>query len=788
MKIKNNLLILERSAGKLELNKSDSGDYVLEGIFGEIDVKNKNNRIYTESEYVPQIEALQDKIKSSKLLGELDHPANFDISLKNVSHIIEELTYDKDSKQVKGRIRLLDTEQGRQAKSLVDAGVPLQISSRAAGAVESNGKVKIKQLFTYDLVADPGFANAELTRVNESFGIDPDGDIQIYEINNIENTEKTNNIENKKQKAMVNEDTSKVVSVEDFNSYSKYLSEEIKELKAAITSQQESNGNSISSEELDKIKEYTNYIAETLDKNISYTEHTADGVNKIKEYTNYLAESFNESAASFEALNEKLDKVSAYTEYVAETVNKNLIMEDRAEDISKADMERGEEHPTELGKAIVGSTIKASIQEEWNKEELDVEIAEKEETTEVEEDRAEDIENDITDLGKTKTTEDEEELQTEKASKSQEDKEVTEDEEENEEPEAASDEDIDNDAEAADAPVGEDVEVEESEEDDTDVEVEESEEDDTEVEEALATGDSDKGAGKEATDLPNDSKDVTKELTDEVFHGDVIDDKTIVVKDKEVMDGALAGEEGGKVVLDEDDKTDMMDDGESPLDEDRASDIEDDINNMGTPKSLEGEEDEKVAEDLELDIISEEELALNQYKDEVEAKLSAIIENNNAPKSTKPSFFNFVSESVQSDFGKLNEDEQSKVLKSVEGRGFLSESQIVNLWSSALTAPVEEELPVVKMMPAEYREAFDNLSEAKKASVLAQAQYHRTETSYQVKNFWQTRDLREDKHQKVMEKLITENTSTKVEEPKTNLPYDLGDMKTLINERFKYKK
>ena len=66
MKIKNNLLILERSAGKLELNKSESGSYVLEGIFGEIDVKNKNNRIYTESEYVPQIEALQDKIKSSK--------------------------------------------------------------------------------------------------------------------------------------------------------------------------------------------------------------------------------------------------------------------------------------------------------------------------------------------------------------------------------------------------------------------------------------------------------------------------------------------------------------------------------------------------------------------------------------------------------------------------------------------------------------------------------------------------------------------------------------------------
>ena len=118
----NNLLILERSTTELEF-KQDGGVYILEGIFGEIDKKNKNNRIYTESEYLPQIEALQAKIKASKLLGELDHPANFDVSLKNVSHVIEELTYDKETKQVKGRIKLLDTDAGRQAKALVDAGV-----------------------------------------------------------------------------------------------------------------------------------------------------------------------------------------------------------------------------------------------------------------------------------------------------------------------------------------------------------------------------------------------------------------------------------------------------------------------------------------------------------------------------------------------------------------------------------------------------------------------------------------------------------------------------------------
>ena len=80
----NDLLIVEMSSSTLSVKASDNKEYILEGVFGQIDQKNRNNRIYTESEYIPQIEALQAKIKASKFLGELDHPAQFDISLKNV--------------------------------------------------------------------------------------------------------------------------------------------------------------------------------------------------------------------------------------------------------------------------------------------------------------------------------------------------------------------------------------------------------------------------------------------------------------------------------------------------------------------------------------------------------------------------------------------------------------------------------------------------------------------------------------------------------------------------------
>ena len=398
----NDLLIVEMSSSALSVTPSDNKDYILEGVFGQIDQKNKNNRIYTESEYVPQIEALQQKIGASKLLGELDHPAQFDISLKNVSHIIEELTYDKDSKEVRGRIKLLDTDAGRQAKALVDAGVPLQISSRAAGAVESNGQVKIKQLFTYDLVADPGFENAELKRVNESYGFSNDTGLYIYEVGAANLTE---NIENKTTNTQIkeNKNMAEFVKSEDFNKYSEYLANEIKTLKESIEAKDEaaSGDNTVENltqhnnhivesvndlteyvgyiaEQLDDSIQYTEHvaektdqsisysesIAEKLDQGISYTEHLAESVSKVKDFANYLAEAHNEGAESnntlleyVEYLKENLQSVSEYAEYIAESLNETVeevevnveAEEDKEEDVEAADNVEGEEVAKEAG-------------------------------------------------------------------------------------------------------------------------------------------------------------------------------------------------------------------------------------------------------------------------------------------------------------------------------------------------------------------------------------------------------------------------------------------------------
>ena len=697
----NNLLILERSSSTLSF-ESKNGEYVLEGVFGEIDKKNRNNRIYTEDEYVPQIEALQQKIKSSKLLGELDHPAKFDISLKNVSHIIEDLYYDKESKQVKGKIRLLDTDAGKQAKALVDAGVPLQISSRAAGAVESNGQVKIKQLFTYDLVADPGFENAQLNRVNESYGLSNDSNISIFEISEDMVTEtETIETENKIENNQIMENQARFVSVEDFNKYSAYLAEEIKTLKESLantsTDNIEEKMEALTSyveyvaeradkgiqyteyvaENLDKNIEYSNYVAEKLDESISYTEHVAESASKIKEYANYLAEAMNEGATDYtnvtkylNYLKENVESVSEYADYIAETINTNLIVEEEGEEAGV---------PAE------------EMEDELNDRTPEVVDGEGEEYAKAEDRAEDDSEEQMDDL--------------------------------EEDPSPAK-------------------EVAESEE--------EVEEDAEEVEE---TND----AGEGAKDV-EDIEDEEVEAGDNSEEGDVDGEEAGVEKEDMEADHKEVNSEDDKKITKQADK-------DMPDEEDAMTESDD--------------EDEAPAEIAEDD----EEDAMESYKREISEKLSALINKSTEKKNNNPHFFKFVSESTQNKYNELEEADKAKVLANVEGRGYLTESQITTLMESALVEVAGQTEPYfVTAMPSEYRETWAKLSEAKKSAITAQAKMVKLSTPYQVKNFWDTRDLREVAP--VMEKVEMVSESKEVEAPKSNITYNTDGIAEELAKRF----
>jgi len=320
------LLILERSKSNLTMSKDADGSVVLEGVFTQIGVKNKNNRIYEESEVLPHINELKEKVKTNKLLGELDHPKDFDISLSNVSHVIEDLEYDKDKKQVLGRIRLLNTSKGKEAQALIEDGIPLHISSRAAGTVDEAGKVKIKKFFTYDLVADPGFENAELARVNESYGFGDTEGLYIYEM---DNSEDEINKTNKTDLTMEN-NSGNFVTVEDFNKYTEYVKNTLDGVKESANSNNDELLQKLVAytehvaEKVNQVTDYTEYLSENLDKSISHSDYLAENVDKIKNYSSYLGEELDRSIQYSEHVAEQADKGIAYSNYLGESLEKGI--------------------------------------------------------------------------------------------------------------------------------------------------------------------------------------------------------------------------------------------------------------------------------------------------------------------------------------------------------------------------------------------------------------------------------------------------------------------------------
>ena len=325
------LMILERSGENLTINKNNN-DYVLEGVFAQFGVENNNHRIYEEKEYLPHLDYLKKKIGENRLLGELDHPDKFDISLSKVSHLIEEVKYDPKKRQIVGRIKLLDTPSGQIAKNLVDTGVPISISSRAAGVVGENKKVQIKRIFTYDLVADPGFENARLNKINESLGYNNDENLVIYDVTQefpafFESME-SSEIYNQKEKTKETMPQNNFVSVEEMNKYSLVIKEEIEKINERLSSistiVEKDEKISRLEEEVNNLRLYANYLSESQSSAIAYSEHIAEKLDQSIGYSEHIAEKSDRGIQYAEMIAEKMDKGLEYTNYLGEKINQSI--------------------------------------------------------------------------------------------------------------------------------------------------------------------------------------------------------------------------------------------------------------------------------------------------------------------------------------------------------------------------------------------------------------------------------------------------------------------------------
>lgn len=334
-----NLLILERSSQNLQ-KITRNGKTMLEGVFAEFGIENRNGRIYEEKEYLPHMEYLKKDIANGNLLGELDHPERFEVALGSVSHRITELWYDQQSRQVKGRIEILEgTPKGQIAKSLLEAGVPLSISSRAAGTVNEDKTVAIQQIYTYDLVAKPGFESAQLHTVNE--GANPrqaEINRMIKALNESSSSRKEHSINS--TLGLVNENLS-IIDLTD-----KFPQLKLREEALALTKNKNNDNNSMKVETKpvneEAIQQWTELftkelkaINERLDQieksgnttDLSAIKQYIEKIRKIQEdslnWQSEIAKAVNEVATYADTLADKSNKHYKLTKKIVETVDHN---------------------------------------------------------------------------------------------------------------------------------------------------------------------------------------------------------------------------------------------------------------------------------------------------------------------------------------------------------------------------------------------------------------------------------------------------------------------------------
>ena len=146
-------------------------DLFLSGIFMQTEAKNKNGRIYPRGMMEQKVRDYNEQyVKTSRALGELEHPATPQINLDRVSHLITELKFVGDD--IYGKAKIMPTPCGNIARGLIQGGAQLGVSSRGVGSVVNrNGINEVQQdfrLVTVDLVADPSAHAALVNGIYEN--------------------------------------------------------------------------------------------------------------------------------------------------------------------------------------------------------------------------------------------------------------------------------------------------------------------------------------------------------------------------------------------------------------------------------------------------------------------------------------------------------------------------------------------------------------------------------------------------------------------------------------------
>ncbi len=144
----------------------------IEGIFLQGDIQNRNGRMYPIDTLRKEVQRYNESnIVTGRALGELGHPDGRTVNLDRVSHKIVSLK--ENGSNFIGKAKILNTPMGNIAKSLIDEGVKLGVSSRGVGSLRptKEGYNVVSDDFMLstaaDIVADPSAPDAFVEGIME---------------------------------------------------------------------------------------------------------------------------------------------------------------------------------------------------------------------------------------------------------------------------------------------------------------------------------------------------------------------------------------------------------------------------------------------------------------------------------------------------------------------------------------------------------------------------------------------------------------------------------------------
>lgn len=152
-------------------SKVEGRNLIVEGRLQTAETQNGNGRKYPRSILEREVDKYKSgPIAENRALGELDHPDSQIINLKNVSHNIKDIWWNRDD--VIGKIEILPTPSGNILTELFRNGITVGVSSRGMGSLKPTGGVQEVQddfeLLCWDFVSTPSTPGAYVAPVNES--------------------------------------------------------------------------------------------------------------------------------------------------------------------------------------------------------------------------------------------------------------------------------------------------------------------------------------------------------------------------------------------------------------------------------------------------------------------------------------------------------------------------------------------------------------------------------------------------------------------------------------------